>query len=321
MEKKNILITSVGRRVSLIKIFKKELIGYFPEAKLFTIDNEPELSPAAQMSDNFFKICKIDNPLYIEELLEICLTNGIGLVIPTIDTELVKLSDNIDRFKNQGIDIVICNPEWINIFASKIKTHEFFKEEGIATSEVYSKEIYKFPIFIKPVEGSGSSDNFLINSEKDFTQNHFSNTALSFFEYIDPEQFDEYTCDLYYNKLGYLKCAIPRRRLKTRGGEVSKGKTIKNSLLSMIENKFSYFDGMRGTITVQFFMNKTDASIIGIEVNPRFGGGFPLSYQAGGNYPKWIIEEYFLNKELEYTNNWQQNLLMLRFDDAIFVSE
>lgn len=61
---------------------------------------------------------------------------------------------------------------------------------------------------------------------------------------------------------------------------------------------------------------------MGIEVNPRFGGGYPLSYLAGANFPKWIMEEYLLNKEItDNFNSWESNLLMLRYDNEILVHD
>ena len=61
--------------------------------------------------------------------------------------------------------------------------------------------------------------------------------------------------------------------------------------------------------------------IIGIEINPRFGGGFPLSYMAGANFPKWIIDEYIYQDKLEYYDGWEDKLLMLRFDDEVVIHD
>ena len=55
------------------------------------------------------------------------------------------------------------------------------------------------------------------------------------------------------------------------------------------------------------------------EVNPRFGGGYPLTYMCGGNFPELLIREYFLGEEVAYFEDWKDNMLMLRFDDAIYV--
>lgn len=68
------------------------------------------------------------------------------------------------------------------------------------------------------------------------------------------------------------------------------------------------------------FFNPNTKRIIGIEINPRFGGGYPLSYLAGANYPKYLIEEYLLGKEILFFDEWEANLLMLRYDDEVLVS-
>ena len=75
-----------------------------------------------------------------------------------------------------------------------------------------------------------------------------------------------------------------------------------------------------GCLTAQFFLNSDNNDIRAIEINPRFGGGFPLSYLAGANYPKWIIEEYGKNQEIHDSFNcWEKDLLMIRYDDEILV--
>ena len=73
--------------------------------------------------------------------------------------------------------------------------------------------------------------------------------------------------------------------------------------------------------TLQVFKSRKKDEIIGIEINPRFGGGYPLSYCAGANFPKWIIEEYLLNNfNDDYFENWNDNLLMIRYDQEIIVN-
>lgn len=76
-----------------------------------------------------------------------------------------------------------------------------------------------------------------------------------------------------------------------------------------------------GCITLQLFYNEVTGSVCGIEINPRFGGGYPLSYSAGANFPKWIIQEYLLGQKIEFFNEWEDNLLMLRYDDEILIHD
>jgi carbamoyl-phosphate synthase large subunit len=317
----NILITSAGKRVSLVRVFKKELINYFPEAKVFVVDFDIEHSAAAQVADKAFGICKITDFNYVDSLLHICIKNKVKVVIPTIDTELGLLSKNIDVFYQHGINIIISNSNIIAQANTKIASKIFFENLNIKTPKLYNKDNYKFPLFIKPNNGSRSKDNFIIKREPDLCKNHFTNKELLFFEYIDPTQFDEFTCDLYYDKSSVLKCVVPRRRIEVRAGEVNRAATERNELVGFFKTKFLNFKGVRGCINIQCFLHKTSKDIIVIEMNPRFGGGFPLTYFAGGNYPKWIIQEYLLNEEIPYFEDWEDQLLMLRYDDEILVHD
>jgi len=177
----------------------------------------------------------------------------------------------------------------------------------------------KFPLFIKPNNGSRSIDTFYIESKEDITDYHLQNEKFMFLEYIDHSKNDEFTCDTYYGKDNKLKCVVPRKRIEVRDGEVNKGKTEKNELVNYIKALLNKVEGALGCLTMQFFLNRETREIVAIEINPRFGGGYPLSYLAGANFPKWIIEEYMLNKKISYFEGWEDNLLMLRYDKEVLV--
>ena len=317
----NIIITSVGRRVSLVKYFKEELKKIIPSGKVIVVDFDTKLSPAAQIAVNAFNICKIEEKGYVDALIKICIENNIKLIIPTIDTELIKLSENIEKFNRNGIQLVISDEKIIKSCRSKLEHKEIFDKLEIEIPKLYSKDDYKLPLFIKPVHGSSGHNNFIIKHEADISTKQLADKELLFFEYIDKTFYDEHTCDVYYDKSGVLKCVIPRKRIDIRAGEVSKGVTKKNKLVDFFKIKASKLRGLRGCVTIQCFMHKKTEDVIGIEINPRFGGGFPLSYLAGGNYPKWIIQECLLDEEIPAYNDWKENLLMLRYDDEILVHD
>ena len=316
---KNILITSAGRRVSLVKFFKTELKKVFADSKVFTTDLRPEYAAACQVSDGFFKICKVSDDNYISELLKIALSNDIQLIIPTIDTELLILSQNISLFNDNKIEIVISDFDLIKIFRDKRKTHNFFQKININYAKEFDKNNFELPIFIKPIDGSRSVDNFVIHKKEDLTAYHLENPKLMFLEYLNQKTHTEYTIDLYYDKKSQLKCLVPRQRIEVRDGEVNKAVTRMSAFYDEIWQKMQNIKGFRGCITLQIFENNQTNQIFGIEINPRFGGGFPLSYLAGANFVKWIIDEFFLNKEIEICDNWQKNLMMLRYDDEILI--
>ncbi|SHK63693.1 carbamoyl-phosphate synthase large subunit [Chryseobacterium polytrichastri] len=315
----NILITSAGQRVSLVKAFQKEIKKLNQNNKVYTVDLNPILAPACHISDGYRTVNRVTDPNYISELINLCKELSIRLIIPTIDTELLVLAENRELFLKEGIIPIVSGLEFVKACRDKRIINQFFIENNIDIPKNLDKNNLSFPLFIKPYDGSLSKDTFLIENESDLTDYHFQNPKLMFMEYINHAQYDEYTVDTYFDKNGNLKCIVPRKRIFVRAGEVNKGVTNKNEIVDYINQRLSHIEGAVGCLTMQFFFNQESKRIIGIEINPRFGGGYPLSYLAGANYPKYLIDEYILGNSIEYFNDWEDNLLMLRYDDEVLV--
>lgn len=320
VSKNNVLISSAGRRVSLLRAFQHELKKHFPEGKVFTSDLNVGLSAACMDSCKEISVLPLSHPDFIESLINECLKRDIGLIIPTIDPELELFAKNISDFRNNGIEVVVSSEALIKAFEDKRETHKFFSLLEVKTAREYSHEDYVLPIFVKPFNGSGGLNTFAIHEEAELIEKLKADNQYMFLDYLDPKEYNEYTCDLYFDKNSRLRCVVPRRRIEVRAGEVQKGRTERNVLEEFIRDRFSYLDGARGCICVQFFVHNVSNEVIGIEVNPRFGGGFPLTYKAGGNFPGWLISEYFLGEEIEDKfDSWESDLLMLRYDHEIWV--
>lgn len=315
----NILITSAGQRVSLVRFFKKELKLLNANNKVYTVDLNPKLAPACYVSDGCKAIVRVTDDEYISQLLSICISWDIKLIVPTIDTELKVLSENAQVFLDKGIIPIVSEFHFIQRCRDKRLTNQFFVSHNIDIPIQYNKDNPDFPLFIKPYDGSLSKDIYLIQEKNELQDYHYLNPKLMFMEYIDQNEYDEYTVDTYYNRNSDLICAVPRKRIFVRAGEINKGVTVKNEIINYLEDKLSHIDGAIGCLTMQFFFHEKTKRMVGIEINPRFGGGYPLSYLAGANYPQYIIDEYILNKQLTYIDSWEDDLLMLRYDDEILV--
>ena len=140
MKKINILITSAGRRVELVQLWKKEIaksIGN--EILLFASDLNPEMSSACYVADKAFKICSVIEKKYPIILLEECLKRNIGLVIPTIDNELIILSKFKKKFEEYGIKLLISDISLIENCRDKKLTYDFFQSIGLNPPEIYKK--------------------------------------------------------------------------------------------------------------------------------------------------------------------------------------
>ncbi len=117
----NILITSAGRRGALVRIFQREA-----PAKVFAADLRPELSSACQLADGSFTVPSVAAADYLPRLIETCERHGVGLVVPTIDTELLVLAANRERLRDAGISAVVSDAAFIRICRDKRRMRDFF---------------------------------------------------------------------------------------------------------------------------------------------------------------------------------------------------
>ena len=315
----NILITSVGQRVALVRIFQETLKRHYPKAKVYTTDLNSRLAPAAYVSDGCFKVPHCTSKDYIELLLNICLGNKIGMIVPTIDTELSILSANKDIFVKQGIFVAVSDNNFVMTCRDKRNTGKFFEEHGIRIPKLIDKHHPIFPLFAKPYDGSQSTNLHYIKNSEGLTEAILNDPKLLFMEYINKDVYTEYTVDMYYGRDHKVKCIVPRERIKIRAGEINKGLTKKEPLTKYLYDRLETIEGCVGCICIQLFLNHKTGDVVGVEINPRFGGGYPQTYAAGGNFPEYLIQEYFHEEEIEYFEDWKDNLLMLRYDDAIYV--
>ncbi len=320
----NVLICSAGRRVSLVKYFMEEAKkNIASSSKVFTTDLFPEMSSACLTSDKGFKVGYFSDADYMEVILKVCQENSIKLIIPTIDTELQLLANSRTEFQKKGIDIIVSDQQFIKICRDKRLMNEFFENRGFKVPKKIDKTNLTFPVFVKPIDGSNSKDLYLIDHPDKLSKYILEQDNFMWMEYLPKEKYEEYTVDLYYNKSSELCCVIPRVRIAVRGGETNKGITRKNQvLIDFIRERLGKIEGARGCLTLQVFKNrKKDDEIYGIEINPRFGGGYPLSYLAGGNYPKFLIDEYISDKQITYFQHWEDKKLLLRYDYEMTVND
>lgn len=313
----NILIMSAGRRVELIKLFKETAQKLNIESKLIAADIS-NTAPAIYFADKFYLIPRINEEGYIESIINICQKENINLIVPTIDTELKKLSENKEYIENNtSAKVLVSDIKVINICRDKRNTQKFFEENGFGVPKEYSLNDtdVKLPVFIKPIDGSSSINTFKVNTMEELTffKNYIKNPMIQ--EFIEGEEF---TVDAFLDFDSNIISIVPRRRIQTRAGEIIKGKIIKDR--DVIEDVKRLLETLKpiGQITIQCM--KTSDGIKYIEINPRFGGGAPMSIRAGANSCENLYR-LLIGEKLSYSENYQENLTFLRFDDSIMLDE
>lgn len=321
MNEFNILFTSAGRRVVLINDFKKALTDLKLQGKIIVADRQKNI-PTGFIADFQELVPSVNSDRYIDCLQEICQKYQISLIVPLIDSELYLLSKHKKIFADMGVRVLVSSPTTNEICFDKRNTYSFFKNLGIATPNILdlertlTQQTTNYPLMIKPANGSCSVGVTKINNQKElaFFYDYIPNAIIQ--EFIVGQEF---TVDVLVDWQGKVRCIVPRLRMETRAGEVSKGITVKNqAIIAETKKVVEALPGAVGCITVQCFL-LPKGEIKFIEINPRFGGGIPLSIQAGANFPRWIIE-MSLNRPVTI-DEWQEGVVMLRYDESVFVTK
>lgn len=316
-----ILFTNVGRRVGLIRAFRETMGRMGLEGRILGVDASP-LSPAYYVTDESFPICRIQEEAYIPALLEICRRQKVKLLISLLDTDLLKLAESRERFQQQGTFALISSPEVVRLARDKQLTYGFFAANCIPAPRIVSHGAAlrenSFPLFIKPLDGSASQMTFRIDNRESllFFHSYVPNPLIM--EYVSG---DEYTLDIFIDLEQVVKAIVPRKRLEIRAGEVSKSKIELNPEIVAAGSKVAEALSQRGALGIINLqcIHTADGEVTFIEINPRFGGGCPLSIHAGYPFPQWAVELALGRRLSPLPANLGDGLTMLRYDEAVFV--
>jgi FMN phosphatase YigB (HAD superfamily)/biotin carboxylase len=315
----NILFTGIGRRVELLQVFREAASDLGVELKIYGADAD-RTAPALSFCDLAWEVCGMKEDGYIPQLMEICKEERIDLLIPTIDTDLLILSRNRERFELYGTKVLISRPEMIAVCRDKNRTAVFFEDCGLKTPKTINRcELYEapWPCFIKPKDGSSSRCAFRVENKRQLKLYADSIKDYVIQPYIEGT---EYTVDIFCDLYGNPVYIIPRVRISVRAGEVLKTQiTLDRQIIEECRRLIESFKP-RGPLTVQIIRNQRGEDYF-IEINPRFGGGAPLSMRAGANGAKAILQ--ILNGKLvSFTyKDINKGAIYCRFDQSVCMRE
>ena len=313
----NVLITSASRKVGLVKAFKSALAHN--GGKVIAVDVNP-LSPALYFADDYVIVPFSKNPEFMKTILDICVDFNIQLLIPTRDEELLLFAQNNEQFSEIGTQIMVSDPETIEICQNKELFVDFCKKNNFKIPKTYENindlSEREFPLFIKPKKGKGGIQTFKANSKEEL------NLILNLVEDPIIQEFidaPEYTIDLFADFSGKVISAVPRERITVWGGESLVTRTFKNQFIMKEAIRLAENLNLLGHNTIQCFFNNNE--IIFIEVNPRFGGAASLSFAAGADSPSFLIK-LVEGKDLKpMIGDFKENFIALRYVEDMFIEE
>lgn len=313
-----ILFTGVGRRIELLQAFRNAALVLNKDLKIYGADMVGT-APALVYCDYTRMVVSMKDAGYIQNLIDICVADHIDLLIPTIDTDLLVLSENQEKFAAIGTKVMISAPDKIRICRDKNNTSQFFVDCGLhAPMPVNDWQEYKagYPAFIKPKDGSSSINAYRVDSVEELEV-----YARQVEDYIVQPFVDgrEYTIDIFCDWHGNPISIVPRERLQVRAGEVLKTRICMDEKMIKEAKILCRAFNPCGPLTVQLIRDKDGVDWF-IEINPRFGGGVPLSMKAGARSAESILK-LMTGEEGSYQQDIADGAVYCRFDQSVCIKE
>lgn len=320
MNDKNILFCSVGRRVKLLMDFRESMQGC---GKIVAADLSP-VAPALFFADKMHTVPEITAPDYFERIKTICRQDDVKAITTLIDPEIALLASHRDELQEMGI-LPLCPADWTaRLCFDKYEMFMHLRQKGVRTVLTYNTlasfqeglragEI-AFPVFIKPVTGSGSVGVARCDTMQEVEKKWYDGK----FTYIIQELMTGGDCDadVYVDCISHKPVAIfSKKKIESRIGGASKTISYKDpKLFSFVEEVCSVLE-LNGPCDMDFFMK--DGEYYLSEINPRFGGAYLHAYAAGVDFIKMILRNMDGMENDSVIGQYDEDIIMMMYDDVV----
>ncbi|MFK7857910.1 MAG: ATP-grasp domain-containing protein [Granulosicoccus sp.] len=320
----NVLLTCVGRRNYLANYFRQALAG---QGKVIGTDMNPT-APGLVDCDEQCVVSNVYAENYIDQLTDLCVEKQVSLLISLNDLELPILSSAKERFEQHGVIVAISHSRVIDICSDKLATYHWLQENNFPTPDTYAEldaalaavnaGALQFPCIVKPRWGSGSIGIFTVHDEKELKAAYtlvLSQVIRGMLFTVSRADLPhsvliqarcggtEFGCDILNDFTAITRGVVTKQKLAMRAGETDKAVVRKNDKLSVFCQSLGQRLGHIGNLDCDIFVDGDTFHVL--ELNARFGGGYPFSHVAGAQFPQallaWSKAEHFQPTALSLT--------------------
>lgn len=317
----NILILAVGTRCQLVNYFKRKESGF---DKVISTDCS-KYAPALYESDKHYIVPKMKEAVYLPTIKEICKKENINVILPLQEDELEFIAEHKTEFENMGILVIISDAALVKMCRDKYLLYKYLTDKGIPCVDTYDYKMelekikkLEFPVLAKERNGAGSMGILKINDWSMLTA--YAENAdkdLIVQPFYDTKEFG---VDAYVDFVtGELVAIFAKEKLRMKAGETEKSKSVKNKklfeLIKLVVQKMNF----RGPIDLDIFQYNGKFYIL--EINPRFGGGYPHAYECGVNFVKYISTNAMGKANVPIVGEYKENQVLLKFTDVMLKND
>ena len=303
----NVLITSVGRRAYMVKYFRDAL----GNNGLIHVCNSDENTVSFCYADRCVVSPLIYDDSYVPFLLRYCKDNDIDILLSLFDIDLPILSRHKDEFLRIGTNVIVSDEAFVSVCNDKWQTYTFLKDHGFNVPQTYKKlsdvlaalenDEISYPIVVKPRFGCGSIGMAFAEDREELlylnrrTIKQIKNSYLSFESHgvsnlvIFQEKLrgQEYGVDIINDLNGTFQNAVIKKKIAMRAGETDIAELVENTTIFCEAERLGRVTGHIANLDCDVFLVNGKAYFL--EMNARFGGGYPFSHTCGCDLPKAIL--------------------------------
>jgi carbamoyl-phosphate synthase large subunit len=307
-----VLFTCAGQRVDIVTAFRRA------GARTVAADLDP-LAPALYHADEFALVPRVADPAYVPALRDLVRLHELALVVPLTDLDHGVLARARDELA--GALVLLPAPEVVDALADKWLSHLLFEERGIGSPASWLPDDLPaevpYPVLVKARHGFGSRGIYRCAESRE----------LKFFlGYTDHESLvqacclgEEFSIDVFCDLESRCLNAVPRTMIQSKGGESIKGVTIRDEELIGLGCWVAERLGLVGPANIQCF-REPDGRLLVTDINPRFGGAFPLPTAAGSGYPDLALALAAGEQPEPQVGAFRDGLVMTRFFSELILS-
>ena len=252
-------------------------------------------------------------PDYLNRLIEVIQAENINMIFSLNDLELELLSRNREAIEARtGATVYVAPEQTTTLCADKWRTFKFAEQQGIPTPATFldASEAQSavaaghaaFPMIVKPRWGSASIGLVRVEAAHELDAavqacaTAVSRSPLAVFgleqAVIIQEMISgaEYGVDLLYGRDEAFIGFAAKRKLAMRAGETDKAVTVSPERFRQSVERIASQLPHRGNLDCDFL--ERDGQMLLLEMNPRFGGGYPFTHMAGANHVSMLLAEY-----------------------------
>jgi len=304
----NVLLTCAGRSNALVHYFQEALGNRGLAIACDASDSAPALAAAREK----ILVPSLDHPGYFDVLVSICRERRVRLIISVNDLEIVGLARHASSFHDVGTIPVVPSPEIVATCHDKWAAFRWLRAHGLQTPKTYAsladaraaiaRGVLRFPLMVKPRWGSRSIGIEVVENQRELDlaiewgKIQILRTILAKTIRADPDnafiiqeriEGQEYGIDVVNNLKGQYAATFARRKLAIRGGNTDRAVSVIEPRLEDLGRALGQYLAHPGSVDCDVMV--TDKGCFVLDMNPRFGGGYPFSHQAGANLPAALI--------------------------------